>query len=32
MYTVFGSVIDGMTVVDDVLEGDVIERVELINR
>jgi cyclophilin family peptidyl-prolyl cis-trans isomerase/HEAT repeat protein len=31
-YTVFGSVIDGMAVVDGILEGDVIERVELINR
>jgi len=32
MYTVFGTVIAGMSVVDDVLEGDVIERVELISR
>ena len=31
-YTVFATVIDGMTVVDSILEGDVIERVELINR
>jgi len=30
LYTVFGTVIDGMAVVDGVLEGDVIERVELI--
>jgi cyclophilin family peptidyl-prolyl cis-trans isomerase/HEAT repeat protein len=32
LYTVFGSVIDGMAVVDGILEGDVIERVELVNR
>jgi cyclophilin family peptidyl-prolyl cis-trans isomerase/HEAT repeat protein len=31
-YTVFGTVIDGMAVVDGILEGDVIERVELISR
>ncbi len=31
-YTVFGTVIDGMAVVDGILEGDVIERVELVNR
>lgn len=31
-YTVFGSVIDGMNVVDSVLEGDVIQRVELVAR
>jgi cyclophilin family peptidyl-prolyl cis-trans isomerase len=31
-YTVFGTVIDGMAVVDGILEGDVIERVELTNR
>jgi len=31
-YTVFGSVVAGMDVVDNVLEGDVIERVELISR
>ncbi len=32
LYTVFGSVIAGMGVVDGVLEGDVIERVELVSR
>jgi cyclophilin family peptidyl-prolyl cis-trans isomerase len=32
IYTVFGSVVTGMNVVDDTLEGDVIERVELVNR
>jgi cyclophilin family peptidyl-prolyl cis-trans isomerase/HEAT repeat protein len=32
LYTVFGTVIEGMAVVDGILEGDVIERVELINR
>jgi len=32
IYTVFGSVIAGMTVVDGILEGDVIERVELVAR
>ena len=32
IYTVFGTVIDGMEVVDGILEGDVIERVELVNR
>ncbi|HEX4914374.1 MAG TPA: peptidylprolyl isomerase [Vicinamibacterales bacterium] len=32
MYTVFGTVIAGMDVVDNILEGDVIERVELVNR
>lgn len=31
-YTVFGTVTDGMAVVDGILEGDVIERVELRNR
>jgi cyclophilin family peptidyl-prolyl cis-trans isomerase/HEAT repeat protein len=31
-YTVFGSVIAGMDVVDATLEGDVIERVELLSR
>ena len=31
-YTVFATVIDGMAVVDGILEGDVIERVELITR
>jgi cyclophilin family peptidyl-prolyl cis-trans isomerase/HEAT repeat protein len=32
IYTVFGSVVSGMDVVDGILEGDVIERVELVNR
>lgn len=32
IYTVFGSVIAGMDVVDGILEGDVIERVELVTR
>jgi cyclophilin family peptidyl-prolyl cis-trans isomerase len=32
LYTVFGTVIDGMAVVDGILEGDVIERVDLLNR
>jgi cyclophilin family peptidyl-prolyl cis-trans isomerase/HEAT repeat protein len=32
VYTVFGTVIAGMDVVDGTLEGDVIERVELVNR
>ena len=32
IYTVFGTVVTGMDVVDAVLEGDVIERVELVNR
>jgi cyclophilin family peptidyl-prolyl cis-trans isomerase/HEAT repeat protein len=32
LYTVFATVVDGMAVVDGILEGDVIERVELINR
>jgi cyclophilin family peptidyl-prolyl cis-trans isomerase len=32
IYTVFGSVVAGMDVVDATLEGDVIERVELVNR
>ena len=32
IYTVFGSVVAGMDVVDGTLEGDVIERVELVNR
>lgn len=31
-YTVFGTVVAGMDVVDAVLEGDVIERVELVGR
>ena len=31
-YTVFGSVVAGMDVVDNILEGDVIERVELLTR
>ena len=31
-YTVFGTVIAGMDVVDNILEGDVIDRVELVNR
>jgi len=31
-YTVFGTVIAGMNVVDGILEGDVIERVELVTR
>ena len=32
IYTVFGAVVSGMDVVDGTLEGDVIERVELVNR
>lgn len=32
IYTVFGTVVSGMDVVDAVLEGDVIERVELVSR
>lgn len=32
LYTVFGSVTAGMAVVDGILEGDVIERVELVAR
>lgn len=32
MYTVFGTVIAGMEVVDGTMEGDVIERVELVRR
>jgi cyclophilin family peptidyl-prolyl cis-trans isomerase/HEAT repeat protein len=32
LYTVFGSVIAGMDVVDRILEGDVIQRVELVPR
>jgi cyclophilin family peptidyl-prolyl cis-trans isomerase/HEAT repeat protein len=32
LYTVFATVIDGMAVVDGLLEGDVIERVDLLNR
>ncbi|MEP6782089.1 MAG: peptidylprolyl isomerase, partial [Acidobacteriota bacterium] len=32
IYTVFGTVVSGMDVVDGVLEGDVIERVELVSR
>jgi cyclophilin family peptidyl-prolyl cis-trans isomerase/HEAT repeat protein len=31
-YTVFGTVVAGMDVVDATIEGDVIERVELVNR
>jgi cyclophilin family peptidyl-prolyl cis-trans isomerase len=32
IYTVFGTVVSGMDVVDNILEGDVIERVELVTR
>jgi cyclophilin family peptidyl-prolyl cis-trans isomerase len=32
LYTVFGSVVAGMDVVDSILEGDVIERVEVLTR
>ena len=32
IYTVFGTVVAGMDVVDSILEGDVIERVELVGR
>jgi len=32
IYTVFGTVVAGMDVVDSILEGDVIERVELVTR
>ena len=32
VYTVFGTVVAGMDVVDGILEGDVIERVELVTR
>ena len=32
LYTVFGTVVAGMDVVDGILEGDVIERVEVVNR
>lgn len=32
IYTVFGSVVAGMDIVDGILEGDVIERVELVSR
>lgn len=32
IYTVFGTVTSGMDIVDGTLEGDVIERVELVNR
>jgi peptidyl-prolyl cis-trans isomerase B (cyclophilin B) len=32
IYTVFGTVVTGMDVVDGILEGDAIERVELVNR
>ena len=32
IYTVFATVVSGMDVVDGTLEGDVIERVELVNR
>ena len=32
IYTVFGTVVAGMDVVDGTLEGDVIERVELVSR
>jgi cyclophilin family peptidyl-prolyl cis-trans isomerase/HEAT repeat protein len=31
-YTVFGTVVAGMDIVDTILEGDVIERVELVDR
>jgi len=31
-YTVFGTVIEGMAVVDAILEGDVIERIEIVGR
>ena len=31
-YTVFGTVVSGMDIVDTILEGDVIDRVELVNR
>jgi cyclophilin family peptidyl-prolyl cis-trans isomerase/HEAT repeat protein len=31
-YTVFGTVVAGMDVVDNILEGDVIERIELVSR
>ena len=32
IYTVFATVVAGMEIVDGILEGDVIERVELVNR
>ena len=32
IYTVFGAIVSGMDVVDGTLEGDVIERVELVSR
>jgi len=32
IYTVFGTVVSGMDVVDAILEGDVIERVEVVSR
>jgi cyclophilin family peptidyl-prolyl cis-trans isomerase len=32
IYTVFATVVSGMDVVDGILEGDVIERVELVSR
>jgi cyclophilin family peptidyl-prolyl cis-trans isomerase/HEAT repeat protein len=32
IYTVFGTVVSGMDVVDSILEGDVIEKVELVSR
>jgi len=32
IYTVFGTVVAGMAIVDGILEGDVIQRVELVNR
>jgi cyclophilin family peptidyl-prolyl cis-trans isomerase/HEAT repeat protein len=32
IYTVFGTIVSGMDVVDGTLEGDVIERVELVSR
>jgi cyclophilin family peptidyl-prolyl cis-trans isomerase len=32
IYTVFGTVVAGMDVVDGILEGDIIERVEVVSR
>lgn len=32
IYTVFGAVVAGMAIVDGILEGDVIQRVELVSR
>ena len=32
IYTVFGTVVGGMAIVDGILEGDVIQRVELVSR